>query len=79
MWYKSISKLKKIKKKIFCISKCSTNNMITSQILRYVGHKTIQLTHKTVELITSKLPQCDSFREIKRLLKTHLFGDHGTL
>jgi len=25
------------------------------------------------------LQQCDSLREFKWLLKTHVFGDHGTL
>ena len=41
--------------------------------------ETDRLTDKTAELITSKLQQCNSLREFKWLLKTDLFGDHGTL
>jgi len=29
--------------------------------------------------LPSKIRQCDSLEEFKQLLKTHLFGDHGTL
>jgi len=29
--------------------------------------------------LPSKIVQCDSLKEFKRLLKTHLFGDHATL
>jgi len=38
-----------------------------------------QFRNEATYLTPSKIRQCDSLREFKRLLKTHLFGDHDTL